>query len=360
MLLLSFCDKEQDPPSEGDPSSLAVEVLSIDHGSGHVIIQASAIQAVEFQLFIGDSPTPAEVNNTGYFEYTFEGPGDYTIEVRAYGSSGRYVKQTALITIEPENNTPVPLDSGYFSPLEYPGYTLEWQEDFSGTSLDTETWNYDIGDGCPNCGWGNNELQYYRAENATVGDGVLTIEAKQETFGGRNYTSSRLTSQGKRAFRYGRIDIRALLPEGKGIWPALWMLGGNIGSVGWPACGEIDIMEMVGGGSAGDKTCYGTIHWDDGQGHASYGGDFTLPSGTFSSKYHVFSITWDENSIKWYVNDQHYHTVNITETHMTEFHQEFFFILNVAVGGNWPGNPDATTRFPQQMKVDYIRVFQEN
>lgn len=360
LLLLTFCGKTEDPGNDLDPSNLSVQILSIDHESGHVVIQASAVNATEFQLFIGTDEEPEEVNDTGFFEYTFGGPGNYMIEVRVYGPSGRYLKESKLITIAPEGSDGVPLDSGYFSPLEYAGYTLAWEEDFKGNSLDTETWNYEIGDGCPNCGWGNNELEYYRAENASVGEDVLTIEARQESFGGRQYTSARLTTQNKMEFQYGRIDIRALLPKGKGIWPALWMLGGNFSSAGWPYCGEIDIMEMVGGGSAGDRTCYGTIHWHDGGGYASYGGNLSLSSGTFASEYHVFSISWDESSIKWYMNDQQYHSVNITESHMTEFHQEFFFILNVAVGGNWPGSPDATTIFPQQMKVDYIRVFQKN
>ena len=134
------------------------------------------------------------------------------------------------------------------------------------------------------------------------------------------------------------------------------MLGNNITSVGWPACGEIDIMEMI-GGSDREKTVHGTLHWDNG-GHINTGGSYTLSSGTFASQYHVFSIIWDETSIKWFVNNSQYYEINITPAHMTEFHQNFFLIFNVAVGGNWPGSPDATTVFPQQMKVDYIRVFQ--
>jgi hypothetical protein len=361
MIILVLCACEEDNPVDlSNPSNLVVEVLSIDQETGEAVIQASAQYAVQFQLFIGNAGTPVEVNETGFFRYTFSEEGQYTITVRAYGASGRYITALKVVTILAEEYDPVPLENGYFTPMEYEGYVLAWHDEFDGNSINPESWGYDIGDGCPNlCGWGNNELQYYRSENAWVADDVLTIEARQEDFMSRNYTSARLISKGKKSFRYGRIDIRALLPRGQGMWPALWMLGNDINTVGWPACGEIDIMEMIGGNNR-ENTCHGTIHWDNGQGHASYGTSFTLTSKTFADAYHVFSIIWDEYSIKWYVDDQPYTQVNITEPTMSEFHQEFWFIMNIAVGGNWPGNPDGTTQFPQQMKVDYIRVFQKD
>jgi hypothetical protein len=361
MIILVLCACEEDNPVDfSNPSNLVVEVLSIDQETGEAVIQASAQYAVQFQLFIGNAGTPVEVNETGFFRYTFSEEGQYTITVRAYGASGRYITALKVVTILAEEYDPVPLENGYFTPMEYEGYVLAWHDEFDGNSINPESWGYDIGDGCPNlCGWGNNELQYYRSENAWVADDVLTIEARQEDFMSRNYTSARLISKGKKSFRYGRIDIRALLPRGQGMWPALWMLGNDINTVGWPACGEIDIMEMIGGNNR-ENTCHGTIHWDNGQGHASYGTSFTLTSKTFAEAYHVFSIIWDEYSIKWYVDDQPYTQVNITEPTMSEFHQEFWFIMNIAVGGNWPGNPDGTTQFPQQMKVDYIRVFQKD
>lgn len=359
-ILFTFCDKNDSTENPLDPSNLTVEILSIDNESGKVQIQASAINTVRFELYIGASASPALANETGFFEYVFPLEGEYEIAVRAYGESGRYVKANKTITISQEEILPIPLDSGYFSPLEHEGYKLVWQDEFEGNMINSAHWGFDIGDGCPNlCGWGNNELQYYRAENAWVAENVLTIEARQENYGNRNYTSARVISRGKKSFKYGRVDIRALLPRGQGMWPALWMLGNNISAVGWPKCGEIDIMEMI-GGSNRENQCYGTLHWDDGQGHASYGTKFTLPSKTFADAYHVFSIIWDANSIKWYVNDQPYTQVNITSPEMSEFHQEFWFIMNVAVGGIWPGNPDASTKFPQQMKVDYIRVFQQD
>jgi beta-glucanase (GH16 family) len=135
------------------------------------------------------------------------------------------------------------------------------------------------------------------------------------------------------------------------------MLGDNISSVGWPACGEIDIMELIGGTGANDRTTHGTVHWSE-NGHASFGGSYSLSTGKLADNFHVYSIIWNETSIKWLIDDVQYNQVNITSAEMSEFHENFFLILNVAVGGNWPGNPDETSVFPQSMYVDYVRVFQ--
>lgn len=352
------CSKNDTPEPTQDPSNLNVEVLSVDNETGVAVIQASALNAILFQLYTGSSAQPVLENTTGFFEYVFA-EGQHIIEVRAYGQSGRYLKATRQVTITPAGTGPVPLDKGYTTPLQYDGYTLVWNDEFNGSSIHSD-WVFEVGDGCPNlCGWGNNELQYYRTQNAWVSEDVLTIEARKENFGGRNYTSARMKTQGKKSFRYGRIDIRALLPKGQGMWPALWMLGNDITSVGWPKCGEIDIMEMI-GGQGRERQVHGTLHWDNGGGHASYGQGYTLQTGTFFSAYHVFTLVWTETTMKWYVDDQIFNTVDISEPSMSEFHQPFFFILNVAVGGNWPGSPDATTVFPQQMKVDYIRVFRKD
>ncbi|HPH46598.1 MAG TPA: glycoside hydrolase family 16 protein, partial [Chryseolinea sp.] len=207
-------------------------------------------------------------------------------------------------------------------------------------------------------GWGNNELQYYTNANTIMQDGYLTIKAKKETMGGYNYTSSRIITKGKQEFKYGRIDIRAILPKGQGIWPALWMLGSNISTVGWPKCGEIDIMEMIGGGANRDNRVYGTVHWDNAGAYASYGGNKTLSEGIFADKFHVFSIVWNEEEIIWYLDDVQYHVISLEPAELSEFKSDYFVIFNVAVGGNWPGAPDATLIFPQRMIVDYIRVFQ--
>lgn len=357
ILLFYSCSDEVIPNNE-DPSNLEVQVTVSDDGSGIVIISANADHAMEYQLWIPPNTEPVETNQTGQFEHVFERTGTYQLEVRAYGISGRYIREEIQVAVELAEHVITP-DDGYSTPLTYEGYRLVWHDEFDGSEVNPDYWVFETGTGCPHlCGWGNNELQYYRQQNAWVSDGVLTIEARQESFQGSNYTSARMKTQGKKSFQYGRIDIRALLPEGQGIWPATWMLGNDITTVGWPKCGEIDIMEMI-GGNGRENQVHGTLHWDF-NGHVSAGGRYTLPEGTFADEYRVFSIIWDQTTIRWFVNDTQFHVIDITPGHMTEFHQEFFFLFNVAVGGRWPGNPDATTVFPQQMKVDYVRVFQRN
>lgn len=249
----------------------------------------------------------------------------------------------------------IPTD-GYVSADSYPGMTLTWGEEFTGTEI-SDDWTFEIGDGCNKglCGWGNNELQSYRRENAFLAaDDYLVIQAYKENVGGKSYTSARMITQGAKKFQYGRIDIRAAMPTGQGLWPALWMLGDNIDQVGWPACGEIDIMELVGNEP---DICHGTVHWDNNGQYASYGQGITSAK-SLNSEFHVYSIVWNQNEIKWLLDDVQYNVIDITPSSLSEFKQEFFFILNVAVGGNWPGSPNNSTIFPQRMLVDYIRVFQ--
>ena len=258
----------------------------------------------------------------------------------------------------------IPSFSGYESPSTYDGYSLTWSDEFSGTEINDDNWGYDIG----GSGWGNNELQYHTNRNAYLKEGLLVIRAQQEAYRGKNYTSSRLKTQGKQNFKYGRIDVRARLPEGAGIWPALWMLGKNITDVGWPKSGEIDIMEMVGGNSLqdkhpnGDRTAHGTMHWNNNGLNGSYSpvntGKSEILSTSLSEEFHVFSIQWDVNGIGWYIDDAQYSykTINSTQP----FREEFFFIMNIAVGGDWPGSPNSSTVFPQRMVIDYVRVFQKN
>ena len=273
-------------------------------------------------------------------------------------------------------NTPVQANGcvigyygGYDAPTSYPGLSLVWQDEFNGVALDPANWVHEIGDGCAQgiCGWGNNELQYYRSQNTSVANGHLVIEAREENFGGYNYTSSRIKSQALQSFQYGRIDIRAVLPQGQGLWPALWMLGDNIDTVGWPACGEIDIMEMR--GNEPNKVL-GTAHWDNFGSHAYYGSECAfpgctdnspvLPSGTFADEFHVFSIVWDSSKIEWYLDGatSPFHVIDITPAALSELRGSFFFLMNIAVGGNFLPNPNGTANFPQQMIVDYIRVYQ--
>jgi beta-glucanase (GH16 family) len=261
-------------------------------------------------------------------------------------------------TIITEDGTYLLTDNtGYSTPSVYPGYTLIWSDEFSGTGLDAGVWNQEIGNGSG--GWGNNELEYYTSspKNTFVSNGNLIIEARKETFDRYSYTSGRMTTQDKKTFKFGRIDIRAKLPVGKGIWPALWMLGSNITSVGWPACGEIDNMELIG---TYPSTVYGTLHWSTGGSHSSKGGNYALASGDYSKQFHVFSIIWKQTGIAWYVDDQKFFEIFATDVVADNypFNSNQFFIFNVAVGGNWPGSPDYTTEFPQRMFVDYVRVFQ--
>jgi len=247
-------------------------------------------------------------------------------------------------------------NAGYASAASYPGMTLAWSDEFSGKIFNTASWTYETG----GSGWGNNELEYYTnsVKNTFLTGGYLVIEARHETFGTNNYTSARLKTQDKKTFTYGRIDIRAKLPKGQGLWPALWMLGNNISQsgFGWPACGEIDIMELLG---QNPQMVYGTAHWGiAGQGSIHHGGSYT--SNDFSGSFHVFSLLWDASKLTFLVDDVSYYTVNKADVvgGSYPFDRPFFFILNVAVGGNWPGSPNSSTTFPQRMIVDYVRVFQ--
>ncbi len=227
-----------------------------------------------------------------------------------------------------------------------------WSDEFNGTSLNTSNWTYETGTG--SSGWGNNELEYYtgRPENVQVTGGNLVITARKESYGGMNYTSARIKTQGLKSFTYGKIEARIKLPSGQGLWPAFWMLGTNITSVGWPYCGEIDIMERVNNNS----NVNGTVHWDAG-GYASYG----RTSGNLDfSQFHVYSIEWDSSYIRWFVDGVQYNEFYIANNtgNTEEFQKPFFLLLNLAVGGNWPGSPDGSTPFPSQMLVDYVRVYQ--
>ncbi|MBD0286991.1 MAG: glycoside hydrolase family 16 protein [Flavisolibacter sp.] len=224
---------------------------------------------------------------------------------------------------------------------------LVWADEFNGTSVNKANWGYDLGGG----GWGNNEKEYYQAANATVANGNLVITAKKQRVKGYAYTSARLKTQGKQEFTYGRIEARIKLPMGQGLWPAFWMLGANINTVSWPACGEIDIMEHINV----ENTIYGTIHWDN-NGHASYGGNTT----TTPADYHIYAVEWDAASIRWYVDNTLYATANIQNgiNGTEEFQKPFFILLNLAVGGNWPGQTIDNSKLPASMYVDYVRVYQ--
>jgi beta-glucanase (GH16 family) len=235
-------------------------------------------------------------------------------------------------------------------------WELVWSDEFDATTLDESSWTREVG----GHGWGNNELQYYtsREVNSFLENGHLVIQALVENYGGREYTSARIKTQNKRFFKYGKFEASIKLPYGQGLWPAFWMLGQNFPTVGWPACGEIDIMEMIGGPNR-DNTSYGTAHWEDNGQHLHSGDSYSLSSGIFADDFHKFTIIWDHQFIRWYVDDNLFYSFNITPFDRTEFHRDFFFILNVAVGGDWPGPPNPSTVFPQRMEIDYVRVYEQ-
>jgi beta-glucanase (GH16 family) len=288
-----------------------------------------------------------------------EGNDDFKIEL-SNAVNGIIIKGFGTGVIENDDSRVPFTNAGYDAPTTYPGYTLAWTDEFNGTTLNLTDWSHENGDGCPNiCGWGNNELEYYtsRPDNLFFQDGKMIIEAKKENYSGKNYTSSKILTRGKKIIKYGRIDIRAKLPKGKGIWPAFWLLPQNNVFGGWPKSGEIDLMELV--GHEANKS-YGTLHFGPGPGSTQISRGYTLPSGIFNDEFHVFSLEWKQDQIKWFIDGNLFSTVNSVDLGSTTypFNEDFFFIINLAVGGNWPGNPDATTYFPQWLIVDYIRLYQ--
>lgn len=244
------------------------------------------------------------------------------------------------------------------------GWTLTWSDEFdgpNGSRPDESRWVYDLGGG----GWGNQELQTYtgRAENAVIRDGALVITARAEPFTGgdgiaREYTSARLKTRGRFSQTYGRFEARLQVPRGPGLWPAFWMLGVDIDGAGWPQCGEIDIMENIG---REPLTAHGTLHGPGYSGAGGLGTAVPSPDGRpFADAFHVFAVEWEAGEIRWYLDGRQYFSRKPSDLPAGArwvFDHDFFLLLNVAVGGAWPGSPDATTTFPQAMKVDYVRVY---
>ncbi|MCA8829062.1 carbohydrate-binding protein [Hymenobacter pini] len=225
-------------------------------------------------------------------------------------------------------------------------YQQVWADEFNGSI--SSSWVFETGGG----GWGNNEKQYYQRANATVTSTELQITARKQSVGGMPYTSARMKTQGLKEFKYGKVEARIKMPLGQGLWPAFWMLGANINTVSWPACGEIDVMEHINS----ENKVYGTVHWDS-NGHAEYGGNII----TSPEAYHVYSIEWEPTYIRWFVDGTKYHEINITNgTGGTEeFQRPFFLLLNLAVAGNWPGQTVDEGKLPATMSVDYVRVYQK-
>ena len=246
-----------------------------------------------------------------------------------------------------------------------PGWKLVWSDEFNGpdgSPVDGSKWVSELGGN----GWGNQELEYYtaRPQNATQEGGNLVIKVLQEKYTGsdgvtRDYTSARLKTLGKFSQRYGRFEARIKIPRGQGIWPAFWMLGDDIDKRGWPKSGEIDIMENIGKEPA---LVHGTIHGPGYSGAKGIGSSFGLPGNApFADDFHVYAVEWEAKTIHFYVDDHLYATRTPSELPKGSkwvYNHPFFMLLNVAVGGGWPGNPDASTVFPQTMLVDYVRVYQ--
>ena len=231
-------------------------------------------------------------------------------------------------------------------------YELVWSDEFNGNSLDTNTWNYEIGTG--SWGWGNNEQQYYTDRNIKVSNGTMKITAKREDYGGMKYTSSRITTKNKKNFKYGKIEARIKMPKFKGVWPAFWMLGANQDSVGWPKCGEIDIMEAIND----ENLVYGTLHWfhDPGNNNADSGSSVAVADRT---EYHVYGVEWTADKLRWYVDGKVYRTMDVSNDSFSEVRKEYFVIFNMAIGGQWPGYDIDETAFPATMEVDWVRAYKK-
>jgi beta-glucanase (GH16 family) len=248
-----------------------------------------------------------------------------------------------------------------------PAWTLTWSDEFdgaAGAAVDGTKWVADTG----GQGWGNQEWQYYTTgtENASLdGTGHLVITARAAEpntsyrcwYGTCRHTSARLTTRGRLEPTYGRVESRIRIPRGQGIWPAFWLLGADIGTVGWPRSGEIDVMENIGREPA---MVHGTMHGPGYSAGNGITGSYTLPTGTFADDFHLFAVEWTPGQIRWLVDEREYHRATPASLPLGTtwvFDHPFFLLLNVAVGGAWPGDPDASSTFPQQMVVDYVRVY---
>jgi beta-glucanase (GH16 family) len=236
--------------------------------------------------------------------------------------------------------------------------TITWSDEFNGTNLDAKSWSYQIGDGCDInlCGWGNSELQYYQSQNVVVSNGTLKITAKREQVGTKQYTSARIRTINKVDIKFGRIEARMKMPIGQGLWPAFWMLPTDNVYGGWPMSGEIDIMEYLG---HEPNTTHGTLHfgnaWPNNQSTTK---KYVIPEGSFNANFHTYALEWTDQKFTWYIDGYLFATKTRADVAgRWPFDQRFHFLLNLAVGGNWPGNPNSSTSFPQVFEIDYIRVY---
>ncbi|MFY0599844.1 MAG: glycoside hydrolase family 16 protein [Cyclobacteriaceae bacterium] len=341
-------------------SSLVTGIVTVFEGTAIAAQDFIRPVGLHFAIESGKVKYTAQIEILGDEEFE----SDETFTITLIDVIGSTSSDSLTITIVNDDSLPTPEPTpsleGPTSPETYTGMQLIWRDEFDVSESLDSNWEQEFGDN-----WFNNELQTYtdKGRNASVADGNLIIEAREEAspYGGDNpYTSARLKTQDKFEFTYGRVDIRAAMPEGKGIWPALWTLGANIDQVSWPACGEIDVLEMIGGEGTGrgEDIAHNAMHWQGASEKGYESGSYVLPEGSMHGEYHVYSIIWTEESVSFLIDDVLRDTIDITSEDMSEFHEPHFFIINIAVGGDWPGSPDETTIFPQRMFVDYVRVFQ--
>lgn len=330
--LLSFfsCDKDNGPDNSTIvPANLAVTAQVSEDNSGNVAFVATATNAATYEYDFGNGVY--QTVPSGKVTYTYPASGNYTVNVTAKSSTGNAIKKSVSVVVAVAQ-------------------TLVWADEFNTPGApDPSKWGYDLGNG--DNGWGNSELQYYtnRLENAQVSNGTLKIVAKKENFSGKNYTSARLLTKGKFATKYGKIEARAKLPVGVGTWPAIWMLGANIDQVGWPASGEIDIMEHKGSDL---NRIYGTLHYPGRSGGNANGNTTMIANAT--TEFNIYAVEWTPSVIKFSVNGKEFHTVNNSTS--IPFNHDFFIILNCALGGNFSGPVDPAFT-SATMEVDYVRVY---
>lgn len=329
LILVAFsCTKPDNAEPVIVPENLTLSATVSTDSSGSVSFLASATNAVMYTFDYGNSEK--EVSVTGSVTHHYSASGVYTVTVVAKSASSKTASKSIVITVAVVQG-------------------LVWSDDFDSPGPpNSSKWGYDQGAG----GWGNNEAQYYtnRSDNVVVENGILKITLKKESYQGSAYTSARLLSKGKFSFKYGKIVVRAKLPAGGGTWPAIWMLGDNISTAGWPACGEIDIMEHLGNQL---NKIYGTLHYTGHSGGNAEGGTVTITNAT--TDFHIYSVEWSASTIKFFVDDALFYSHGNNGT--LPFNQKFFIILNVAMGGNFGGSidPDFTS---SAMEIDYVRVFQ--
>lgn len=334
--ILTSCKKAgtDSGSSSTAPSNLTVIANVSSDGSGNVSFTASASNAVSFVFEFGDAVNKTVASGVVNYQYTLLGSNTFTVTVTATSSTGLSIKKSIPVAVTVSAVVP----------------SLFWSEEFNTDGAPNPTkWGYNLGTG--DGGWGNQELQYYTSApaNVVVGGGVLKIKAIKESFNGCAYTSSRLVSKDKFAFTYGKVEVRAKIPAGVGTWPAIWMLGTDINTNAWPACGEIDIMEHR--GSELNKM-FGTLHYPGRFGGNADGSTKVIANAT--TEFHLYSLDWSATSIKIYIDNVLLHTVANSQS--IPFNHDFFFILNVAMGGGFGGPVDPAFT-SATMEVDYIRVY---